>query len=168
MKGQLSAFCRSFQVSRQRGVLRILVRGTWLQARVPLLMEGSGNSAWYPLLPKLTSYKACRSQATEQGHLFFWQVLKKAPQQPFLDIMLSFCGNTLCSHHLPAAALASELAYQFISSSRDVLPSGFLTSFLMMVHNLLAIFLLCRWLNPVSLSHFHLLSETLLMWSQDL
>lgn len=117
---------------------------------------------------KANILQAFRPQATERGHLFFWQALKKAPQQRFLNTMLSFCRNTLCSHHLPAAALASELAYQFISSSRDVFPSGFLTHSLMMVHNLLATSLLCRWLNAVSLFHFHLLFETLLMWSQNL
>ena len=115
-----SSLCRSSWASRQRGVLQIPVG--CLQPQAPCL-------CWWEemAVPQVGSSVAqanilqfCRPQTTTRSPAFL-------------------ATTAVLGRPHTEAALASELGCYFIPCSRDVLPSGFLTSSLMMVRNILTL-----------------------------
>ena len=128
-----SSLCRSSWASRQRGVLQIPVG--CLRPQAP---SSADERKWQsrrsgPLFPKPTSDSSAGPRQ-QPGHLLSWQ-----PRQCSAEPTPRLLGSPLCSGCLWADALASELGCYFIPCSRDVLPSGFLTSSLMRVRNILTL-----------------------------
>ena len=109
----------------------------WMQPQAPIpLLGAKGKPAGGSSVAQANSLQSCRSQTRARSPLF--------PSTTAVLPRHHTAGMPLCSHHLPADALASQLGCQFISCSRNVLPSGFLTSSLMMVHNIVATSLLLQ------------------------